>query len=174
MEVIELLEFLQDLVDKASKLPMTNKVILDKDEVINTIDQIVNYLPEEMKKAQWIVEEKQRILRDASQQAEIMKKQSIDYYKQKVKNHEYVKEAEMRAEKLLNSAQRNAKIIQNGARDYAGEVLTGLQKDIENYNQQLMQKISDDFEEFYNHVNTDVQQASENIKKNQEELRKIE
>ena len=37
-----------------------------------------------------------------------------------------------------------------------------------------MQKISDDFEDFYNSVNTDVQQISENIKKNQEELRKIE
>ena len=62
VNIIELLEYLQDVVDNAPKVPMSGKVMLDKREILEVVDQIVNYLPDQLKKAEWIMNEKERIL----------------------------------------------------------------------------------------------------------------
>ena len=58
MNVIELLEYLQEIVENSPKVPMTGKAMIDKKEIIEVIDQIINYLPDEFKKAQWVMNEK--------------------------------------------------------------------------------------------------------------------
>ena len=60
--VIELLEYIQDTIETAPKVPISGKAMVDKKELLEAIDQIVNYLPDEFKKARWIVNEKDRIL----------------------------------------------------------------------------------------------------------------
>ncbi len=63
--VYELLEYLQDMVENSAKMPITGKTIIDKKEFNEVIEQIMNCLPDQFKKAQWIVSEKDRILADA-------------------------------------------------------------------------------------------------------------
>ena len=65
LSVIELLEYLQDMVENSPKMPITGKTIIDKKEFDEVIDQIINYLPDQFKKAQWVVSEKERILEEA-------------------------------------------------------------------------------------------------------------
>ncbi len=57
LNVIELLEYLQDMVESSPKMPITGKTIIDKKEFNEVIDQIINYLPDQFKKAQWVVNE---------------------------------------------------------------------------------------------------------------------
>ena len=49
VSVLELLEFLQDTIDRAPKVPMSGKVMVDRREIHDTIDEIINYFPEEFK-----------------------------------------------------------------------------------------------------------------------------
>ena len=46
------------MVESSPKVPMTGKIIIDKKEFIEVIDQIINYLPDQFKKAQWVMNEK--------------------------------------------------------------------------------------------------------------------
>lgn len=65
VNIIELLEYLQDIVDNSPKVPMSGKIMLDKREILEIVDQIINYLPDQLKKAEWIMNEKERILNEA-------------------------------------------------------------------------------------------------------------
>ena len=62
VNIIELLEYLQDIVDNSPKVPMSSKVMVDKKEIIEIVDQIINYLPDQFKKAEWVMNERERIL----------------------------------------------------------------------------------------------------------------
>ena len=78
LHVIELLEYLQEMVDSSPKMPITGKTIIDKKEFDEVVDQIINYLPDQLKKAQWVVNEKDRILREAKKEFDNAKKEG--YY----------------------------------------------------------------------------------------------
>ena len=74
LNVIELLEYLQDMVESSPKVPITGKTMIDKKEFNEVIDQIINYLPDQFKKAQWVMNEKDRILEEAQKEYEMLKK----------------------------------------------------------------------------------------------------
>ena len=93
--VYELLEYLQDMVENSAKMPITGKTIIDKKEFNEVIEQIMNCLPDQFKKAQWIVSEKDRILADAQKEYDSVKKETIEIMKQNVESHDIVREAKL-------------------------------------------------------------------------------
>ena len=76
LNIIELLEYLQDMIESSPKMPITGKTIIDKKEFIEVINQIINYLPDQFQKAQWVVNEKDKILKDAQKKSDNFKKDS--------------------------------------------------------------------------------------------------
>ena len=118
VSVLELLEFLQDTIDRAPKVPMSGKVMVDRREIHDTIDEIINYFPEEFKKARWINDEKDRILSEAKRDLESMKEQTEMIKRQNIENHDIVQDAKLRAQEILGAAKREAKTIRIGSRDY--------------------------------------------------------
>jgi vacuolar-type H+-ATPase subunit H len=168
MEVIKLLEYLQEIFETSSKVPVTGKILVDKKEAINVVEQIVNYLPDEFKKAQWIVEEKERILGEAHEETSTMRKESIDMIKRQIENHDITKDAMLRAEDIIASAQRDAKSMRLGARNYADEILSQLEKQITDRGQVMISNIKTQMEDFVigltKEVNSDLVTIRENIK----------
>ena len=79
--VIELLEYLQDMVENSPKVPITGKAIIDTKEFDEVIDQITNYLPDQLKKAQWVVSEKERILEEAKKEYDMAQKETFEMMK---------------------------------------------------------------------------------------------
>ena len=65
VNIVELLEYLQDLIENSPKVPISGKTMVDRKEVLDVIDQIINYLPDQFKKAQWVMNERERILSEA-------------------------------------------------------------------------------------------------------------
>ena len=171
MEVINLLEYLQEIFETSSKVPVTGKILVDKKEVMNIVDQIINYLPDEFKKAQWIVEEKERILGEVMEEASTIKKESIDMLKKQIENHDITKDAKIRAEEIISSAQRDAKAMRLGARDYADEILCQLEKEINEKGQAMMLNIKKQVEEFMVSLSDEVTSDLDVIRENIKELR---
>jgi len=173
MEVMKLLEFLQETIENSSKVPITGKVLIDKEEVMEIIDQIINYLPDELKKAQWVMNEKERILAEAIRDSEGIKKESIDMVKKQIENHDISKEAKARSEQIISAAQRDAKAMRLGARDYADEVLCELEREIANKTTDMLMGVKKDVEEFMTSLNTKVTSTSGTIRSNIKELRNV-
>lgn len=173
MDVIRLLEVLQEIVESSSRVPITGKVMVDRKEVLDVIDQIVSYLPDEFKKAQWVVEEKERILSEAIKESDTMRKESFDMLKKQIENHDITKEAAARAEQIIAGAQRDAKAMRLGARDYADETLCQLEKEIGEKGQQMLINIKNEVEQFLESINTEIASTSNTIRSNIKELRSL-
>lgn len=173
MDVIKLLEYLQEIIESSSKIPVTGKSVINKKEILDIIDQIVNHLPDEFKKSQWICDEKERILVDAKKQAKIFEDETIDKIRRRVEKQDLVKEAQTRAEEIIAASQRDAKIMRLGAKDYADEILSQLDKEIELKGQQMLHKIKADVQTFLIAMQEEVTNTTTSIRENVKELRSM-
>lgn len=173
MDVIQLLEYLQEIIENAPKMPITGKVFIDKTEVLDIVDQIINYLPDEFKKAQWVLGEKERILNEANKEYDAIKKETMELMKKQVENHDIVKEATAKAQEMVALAQRDAKTIRLGARDYADEILCQLDKELEAKTQQMVQALKVEMDKFIQSVVGDISSTSKDIRENVKELRNM-
>jgi vacuolar-type H+-ATPase subunit H len=171
MDIIKLLEFLEEIIDTGTKMPLTGKVLVDKEEALNAVEQIVNYLPDEFKKAQWVCEEKERILKEARDESDNMKKENINYLKKQIENHDIVKEAKVMADEILKSAREDAKTMRLGARDYADEVLSQLEKEISTHGEKMVTTVKTQVDDFVNQLEGNVAGDLKTIRENIKELR---
>lgn len=173
MQIVKYLDTMQSLIESAGKVPMTNKVMIDKEEMLNLIESIYNYLPEEFKKAQWIVHEKEKILQDATEQAEKIKQESYEYHKKRLKNHDLVKEARLQAETMLMKADRTSKEMQTEATNYAGEILHSVESEIAKFRMEIIESIKEDVNKSLHSIDGKMDEVIEKLKDNQSELRKM-
>ena len=70
MEIFTLLETLEDMLEKSRAVPFSSKCIVDKEEILDIIKEVRLKLPEELKQAKWVKEERQRILVEAQNEAD--------------------------------------------------------------------------------------------------------
>ena len=70
MEIFTLLETLEDLLENSRSLPFSSKGLVDKEEMLDLIKEIRIKLPDELKQAKWVKEERQRILVEAQKEAD--------------------------------------------------------------------------------------------------------
>lgn len=173
MEVMKLLEYLQDIIETSHSLPMTGKIMVNKSEITDVVEKIINYLPDEFKKAQWVYEEKERILSDALSKADSIHKEKLESIQKQIENHDIVKEAEMKANKIIASAQKDAKTIRLGARDYAEDVLSQLEKQIDMKGASMVQKVNEEITVFVDNLQKDVTFTSDSIRENVKELKNM-
>ncbi|BAH06334.1 hypothetical protein [Clostridium kluyveri] len=171
MDVIKLLEYLQEIVDTSAKVPLSKKVMVNKSEVLEILDRVINCLPSELKKAQWIIEEKERILTEAVQEADDIKKQNLSLLRRQIENHDITKEANIRAEEIISSAQKNARAIRIGARDYADEMLSQLDSEISRKGSEMVTGLKLELQEFLDSLESSINLNTESIKDNIKQLR---
>lgn len=173
MDVISLLEYLEEIIETSAKVPVTGKVMINKAETLDIIDQIVNYLPEELKKAKWLCEEKERILTEAVEQAEKLKQENMEMLKKQIENHNITKEAQLMAEEIELQAQRNAKTMRLNAKDYANSILSQLEYEIDQKGQELLARVKNDMENFVVDLEKDLNIKGSTIRENIKELREF-
>jgi len=173
MNVIKLLEYLEDIVDTASKVPITGKVLVNKKEIINILDQIVAQLPDELKKAQWVVSEKDKIISDALKEAEKIRQKNVEQIMKDIQSHDISKEAKKQADKIIADAQKASREIQIGSREYASEVLADLDREVKESSQIMLANMKTEMENFLQGYQKKVCDVGIVIKENTKELKKI-
>lgn len=127
MDVLKLLDEIEDIVEDASVIPLTGKVMVDKEEIFNIIKAIRIKLPDEIKQAEWIKEERQRILAEAQNEADTIVDEVKTHIEEMIEKDEITKLANDRANDIIKKAQNNAKEIRIGSIEYADELLKEMQ-----------------------------------------------
>ena len=94
MDTRKLLEELDYVVMNGREVPLTNKRLVDQDEVARIIDAINSSLPNELENAKRIVADKERVMMDAQKQAETIIAQAKDYIAKITEESELVKNAQ--------------------------------------------------------------------------------
>ena len=72
MKFYDILEKLEIAVENASTVPLTSKIMLDKDEILDMIDEFRAEIPTEIKEAKRVVEDEMRIKQSAQRKADTM------------------------------------------------------------------------------------------------------
>ena len=65
MEIFTILETLEECLERSKKIPFSKKGIVDTEEIFDLIKEIRIKLPDELKQAKWVKEERGRILAEA-------------------------------------------------------------------------------------------------------------
>ena len=128
MEVFTLLESLEEILESSSKVPFSTKVMVDAGELRDIIEDIRLKLPDELKQAKWIKEERQRIISDAELEAQKVLKETEGKIINLIDEHEITKQALAQKEEIIESADKVAREITTGTREYADALLERLEE----------------------------------------------
>lgn len=130
MDILKLIDEIEDIVEAGSALPFSSKVMVDKSEILEIVKEIRIKLPDEIKQAAWIKEERQRILAEAQQDADTLLTETEGRLIELVDQDEITRKANARAEEIITKAQNNAKEIRLGSMEYADSLLLEAQENL--------------------------------------------
>ncbi|MGI6778725.1 MAG: ATPase [Acetivibrionales bacterium] len=123
MEILSILETLEDVVERSISVPFSGRCLIDREEVLEIIKEIRLKLPDDIKQAKWVKEERQKILMEAQKEANSIVKDAENRITSLIDEHEITKKAYERADEIISNAQQNAKEIRLGTREYADSIL---------------------------------------------------
>lgn len=124
MEILDLLEQIEDVLENGINIPLSGgKCLIDRDTVLDLVQEMRLKLPDDLKMAKRITEEKQRYLTEAQQEAENIVNNAEARIAALVDENEITKKAYEQAEIIISNAKKNAREIRLGTREYADGVL---------------------------------------------------
>ncbi|MBE7027030.1 MAG: ATPase [Ruminococcaceae bacterium] len=130
MEVLEIIDMLEDVVEKSMAIPFMGRAIVDREELLDLIQEIRLNLPGDLKQAKWVKDERQRILDEANKEAESIIKNAEEKMAGLIDDHEVTQKAYAQANEIVASAQNNARELRLGTKQYADDVLASLESRI--------------------------------------------
>ena len=102
MSINDVLDSLDELLEKAWSLPLSGgRCVVDADRVLALIDELRDGMPEEIKQARIIVEDRLSILANAKKEAELIVKRAEERAKALVRQEEITKTAQRQANEML-------------------------------------------------------------------------
>lgn len=127
MDILYLVDRIEAILHSGHKLPMSSKIVVDEHEVMDVLDQMRVVVPEEIKTARRLNQDRERITQQAEAEAARILQQAEDQVEELVQQHQVLQQAERRAEEILARADGQAEEIRAGADQYALDVLRALE-----------------------------------------------
>jgi vacuolar-type H+-ATPase subunit H len=131
MDILALVDRLEELFNNSRPIPLTHNVIVDEDKFLDIIDQMRITIPEEVKKAQKIFSEKDRILAQAQEESTRIAAKAREKAEQLVDENMIVQEANHRADQIIEQARMEAEGIKADGDQYALDSLTEFELKVE-------------------------------------------
>lgn len=141
MEIFTLLDTLEDILDKSKHIPFTEKGIVDKEEMLEIIQEIRLKLPDELKQAKWIKEERGRILQEAEKEADDIVREAENRIIAMIDEHEITRKAYDQKAEIIETANEMSREITKGTKDYADGILENLEVAINNINASIAEAL---------------------------------
>lgn len=123
MEIFTLLESLEEALESSRTIPFSNKCVVEKEEILDTIKEIRLKLPDELKQAKWVKEERGRILVEAQKEADDIVKEAENRIISMIDEHEITRKAYDQKAQIIETANEMSREISKGTKDYADNLL---------------------------------------------------
>jgi cell division septum initiation protein DivIVA len=130
MDILHLVDRLEELFNDSRPLPLTHNVLVDEDRMLEIIDQMRIAIPDEVKKAQQILSQRDRVLAQAQEEASRTVKLAKDKGEDIVARDAIVEAAQSRAEQIIAQARAEAETVRLEADEYVIESLTALEAEL--------------------------------------------
>ncbi len=130
MDILQLIDRLEELFNDAKAVPFTHNVVVDEDKMLELIDQMRIAIPEEVKKAQQLVAQRDRVMAQAQEEANRTLAIARDKADQLAQKDMITQEAQRRADQILAQARAEAEDVRADADNYVLDTLMQLQDQI--------------------------------------------
>ena len=115
---------LYDMIQDARSMPLAaDKCIVERDRVLDMLDEIIAQLPGELKQSRTIVESRNELINQARREAETILRQAQEQSKQMVTKEAIYIEAKQRSEELVAQTQERINQLRKAGNDYMDDAL---------------------------------------------------
>jgi len=142
VDILHLIDRLEELLNQSRPFPFTHNVMIDEDRMLDIIDQMRVAIPEEIKKAQQVLNQRDRILAQAQEEANRTISIAREKQDQMVERDSIVQAAHAKANEVLALAQVERSNSRQEADEYALETLRRLEMELERFLNQVRNGIS--------------------------------
>ncbi|MDE3088052.1 MAG: ATPase [Chloroflexota bacterium] len=137
IDILYLVDRLEALLAKGWRVPVTSKTMIDEDEFLDIVDQMRIAIPEEIKQAKKMVQDRERVLAQTQEEATRIVAMAKEDAARLVNEHAVTKGAEARAGAIEAEAKASALSIRQGADAYVAQSLSELQARLDQVAQQV-------------------------------------
>lgn len=130
MDILQLIDRLEELFNDAKSVPFTHNVVVDEDRMLELIDQMRITIPEEVKKAQQVVAQRDRVMAQAQEEVNRTLQIARDKADQMTQKDTIAQEAQRRADQIIGQARSEAEATRADADNYVIDTLMQLQDQI--------------------------------------------
>ncbi len=131
MDILHLVDRLEELFNESRAFPFTHSVIVNEDRMLDIIDQMRVSVPEEIKKAQQVLTQRDRVMAQAQEEANRTISLAREKGEHLVDQNSLVQAAQTKADQIIEQAHLDAERIRRDADDYALESLSRLEAEME-------------------------------------------
>ena len=122
-DVGELLRRIAELVANARPMPLSASVMINRDEVLELVEEAADRLPEELRQARWLLRERDEFLATVQRQGDDILDQSRVQAERMVQRTEVVRAAQHTARRTVEEAEADARRLRHEAEDYCDQKL---------------------------------------------------
>ncbi len=162
MDILQLIDRLEELFNDAKALPFTHNVVVDEDKMLELIDQMRIAIPEEVKKAQQVMAQRDRVMAQAQEEANRTLQLARDKSDQMLQKDMIMQEAQRRADQIVSQGRAEADATRADADNYVVDTLMQLQEQIAKLSNQVSNGIRVVQEEQMRKVTGSVSEQVEN------------
>jgi ABC-type transporter Mla subunit MlaD len=137
MDILYLVDRLENLIASSRRMPLVNQIMIKEIDILNIVDQMRTSIPDEIKQARRVVQEKERILAQAQADASALLGRAREETERamnregllraaEARSQELVRQAEGHSESLLRNATEQSDHLKNDADAYVAETLRNL------------------------------------------------
>jgi hypothetical protein len=121
-----LVDRLENLIAGSRRMPLVSQIIVKEADIMNIVDQLRTTIPDEIKQARRVIQDKERILAQAQAEANALLARAREESEQAVNRQGLLKAAEARSQELVRRAEEEAAALKTEADGYVVETLRAL------------------------------------------------
>ena len=122
-DVETLLHRLSDVIGNARPMPLSASVMVNRDELLELVDEALGRLPVELREARWLLKEREEFLAKAQREADDILDAARVQAERMVQRTEVVRTAQHTARSLVDEAAAEARRLRHEAEDYCDQKL---------------------------------------------------
>ena len=143
MELLSLIDTLTEKIESASSIPLSGKSLIDKEEIVELIQEIKLKMPDDLKKAKWITDSREEIIENAKKDAAARIEKAKSEIITMMSETEIARQARELAADIESKANANASEIRVGAMRYSDQLLNGIGGTVDDAKTVLERAIND-------------------------------
>jgi hypothetical protein len=132
MDILYLVDRLENLIASSRKMPLVNQIIIKESDILNIVDQMRTSIPDEIKLARRIIQEKERIIAQAQADASTLLARAREESERAIKHEGLLQAAGERSLEIMREAEERAETLKTDADTYVTETLRALKDHLTN------------------------------------------